>query len=270
MIERELGEYVDIWWQAVDDFTRLLEGVPAEAWSTPTDLPGWDVQALLAHTAHLESLLAGDEHVETDIGDAPHARGMMGQFTEQGIVHRRDRTPDELINELRSAATTRHTALLADPPRDPDAPAPGVFGAIGWDTRRLLKNRPLDVWMHEQDARRALGVPGGLDTAAAEHTVDYLTDSMGLVLAKRCAAPTGTTLVVRVSGHAPRAFTVGDDGRGHELDALPGDADVVLDLDRESFAVLAGGRRTPESVTVEVSGDQELGRRIVASMAVTP
>lgn len=160
MTQRELTTYVDLWWQAVDDFTRLLDTVTGEEWSTATDLPGWDVQALLAHTAHLESLLAGGQHVEADIGDAPHARGMVGQFTEQGVVHRRARTPDELLQELRSAATARHTALLADPPTDPAAPAPGLFGAIGWSTLTLLKNRPLDIWMHEQDARRALGRPG--------------------------------------------------------------------------------------------------------------
>lgn len=93
---------------------------------------------------------------------------------------------------------------------------------------------------------------------------------MGFVLARRCAAPAGTTLTLRVAGHTPRAFTVGDDGRGRELDALPESPDVVVDLDRESFVVLAGGRRTPDPGGVGVSGDQELGRRVLESMAVTP
>ena len=270
VIERALGEYVDIWWQAVNDFTALLEELPADAWSAPTDLPGWDVHALAAHTAHLECLLAGGAHDEVEIGDAPHARGMMGQFTEQGVVARRDRSPDELVNEIRSSTTARHTALLSDPPKDPQAPAPGVFGAIGWTTLRLLKNRPLDVWMHEQDARRAVGRPGGLDSPAALHTVDYLSDSLGMVLGKRVGAPAGTTLVLKVEGHADRAFGVAEDGRGRELDASPPGPTTCLATDRESFITAAGGRRTPEQGRFVVSGDAELARRILDEMAVTP
>ena len=45
--------------------------------------------------------------------------------------------------------------------------------------------------MHEQDVRRAVGRPGGLDTAPAQHTADYLLEGMGMVLAKRAAAPPG-------------------------------------------------------------------------------
>src|SRR5690349_9001279 len=95
-----LARLVTTWWRAIDDFTGLLEKVPAEQWDTPTDLPGWDVHAVAAHTAHLESLLAGGAHEDVEVGDAPHARGMMGRFTEQGVVLRRALTPDEVINQI--------------------------------------------------------------------------------------------------------------------------------------------------------------------------
>jgi uncharacterized protein (TIGR03083 family) len=266
----ELNGLVEVWWRAVDDFSALLEEVSGTEWGVPTDLPGWDVFALAAHTAHLEHLLAGGEHDDIDIGEVEHARGTMGKFTEQGVVARRSRTPDEVINQLRSSATARHTALLADPPTDPDAPAPGLFGAIGWSTRTLLRNRPLDIWMHEQDARRALGRPGNLDSPPAAHAADYLGESFGLVLAKRAGAPAGTTAVLRVSGHPDRAFEVGDDGRGRPLSDVPESPTLALTTDRESFICLAGGRRTPEPGRVRIEGDQELGARVLASMAVTP
>jgi uncharacterized protein (TIGR03083 family) len=265
----ELSDLVEVWWRAVDDFSTFLEEVPEGAWSTPTDLPGWDVFALAAHTAHLEHLLAGGEHDDVEIGEVQHAHGVMGRFTEQGVVARRARTPDEVINQLRESATARHTALLADPPSDPDAPAPGVFGALGMSTRTLLRNRPLDVWMHEQDARRALGRPGNLDTPPAIHSIDYLSESLGLVLAKRVGAPARTTAVLRVSGRPDRAFEVGADGRGRPV-PVPDAPSVALEMDRESFICLAGGRRTPEPGAVRVEGDQELGARVLEQMAVTP
>ena len=265
-----LREYVEVWWQAVDDFTTLLERVPEEQWGTPTDLPGWDVRAVAAHTAHLESLLAGGRHAEVEIGDPPHVRGDMGRFTEQGVVGRRDRGRDELINEIRESATTRHTALLADPPADGSAPAPGLFGAIGWSTETLLRNRPLDVWMHEQDVRRAIDQPVNLDSPAAAHVVDYLSEALGLVLAKRAEAAPGSTLVLEVDGFTPRAFVVGDDGRGSELAEAPADPTVRLSMDPETFVLLTGGRRASAGDAVRIEGDADLGRRVVEQMAVTP
>jgi uncharacterized protein (TIGR03083 family) len=265
-----LVRYVDIWWRAVDDFTTLLEKLPEEAWSAPTDLAGWDVHAVVAHTAHLESLLAGKEHVEVEVGDAPHVRNPLGAFTEQGVVARRDRTPDDLLIEIRESTTARRTRLLEEPPTDPDAPAPGPFGAIGWSTLTLLRNRPLDVWMHEQDVRRAIGKPGGMDSPAAQHTADYLSESLGMVVAKRVGAPAGTTVVLDLEGSEPVTFGVNESGRGEQLADPPGEPTVRLTMDRESFIVLAGGRRAPDPGAIRIDGDDQLGQRIVDTLAVTP
>jgi uncharacterized protein (TIGR03083 family) len=269
--QQRLGALVSIWWEAVDSFTRVLEHVGEDEWGTPTDLPGWDVHAVAAHTAHLEALLAGRPHDEVEVGDAPHARGMMGQFTEQGVVVRRAESGDALISEIREATTARHTQLLAEPPTDPSAPAPGVFGAIGWTTGLLLRNRPLDVWMHEQDVRRALGRPGNLDSAAAIHSADYLMESLPFVVAKRAGAPAGSVVRLEVAGHAPVTAVVGDDGRGRLTTAgEDGEPTVTLAMDRETFVVLAGGRRAAGSDDVRLTGDAALGERVLAAMGVTP
>lgn len=268
--EAELRGYVDVWWQAVDDFSTLLEELPEDEWSTPTDLAGWDVQAVAAHVAHLEALLDGARHEEVELGELEHVRSPMGTFTEQGVVVRRQHTADELINEIRGAATRRRTALLESPPTDGDATAPGLFGALGWSTRTLLRNRPLDIWMHEQDVRRAVGRPGNLDSAGALHTASYLMESLGMVLAKRVGAEPGTTVVLDVEGHPPLAVRVTEQRRGETLDSVPDDADATIRTDRESFIVLAGGRRSPEPGRVQVDGDADLGRRVIEAMAVTP
>ncbi|MCW2738189.1 maleylpyruvate isomerase family mycothiol-dependent enzyme [Nocardioides sp.] len=271
MTEAErLSALVAVWWQAVDSFTHLLEEVGADQWAAATDLPGWDVHCVAAHTAHLESLLAGRPHDEVEIGDAPHARGMMGQFTEQGVVARRVESPDALITEIRESTTARHTQLLADPPTDASAPAPGPFGAIGWSTGLLLRNRPLDVWMHEQDVRRALGMPGNLDSAPAIHSADYLMESLPFIVGKRVQAPAGSVVRLEVAGHAPVAAVVGEDGRGRTATPDDGAPTVTLAMDRETFVVLAGGRRPADPGAVEVTGDGELGARVLAAMGVTP
>ncbi len=111
-----------------------------------------------------------------------------------------------------------------------------------WTWERLLRNRPLDVWMHEQDVRRAVGLPGGLDSAPARHTADYLTESLDLVVGKRVGPAAGTTVVIEVTGSPAYAVTVGDDGRARPVEPPP-DPTVRLRMDREDFIVLAGGRR---------------------------
>jgi len=271
MTDRErLAEYVDIWWQAVNDLLDLLEQVPADQWGTPTDLPGWDVRAVAAHVAHLESILAGNPEEPVEVGEPDHVTGLLGLYTEQGVVSRRNHTPDELINEIRGAATARHTALLADPPTDATARPERIFGGVAWDWERLLRNRPLDVWMHEQDIRRAVDLPGSMDSAGARHTASYLAESLGVVLAKRVGAPAGTTAVLDVGGQPPVAYVVNDAGRGEPLPTMPQDPTVCMRLEREAFVVLAGGRREAEPGSVEITGDEQLGRQILDALAVTP
>jgi uncharacterized protein (TIGR03083 family) len=267
---KELAGYVDVWWAAVDDFTHLLEELDPDEWSTETDLPGWDVHAVAAHTAHLEAILAGHPEETIEFEQPDRLASLMQFYTEQGVVARRDRTPDELINEIRESATTRRTALLDDPPTDGGAKPERIFGGIGWSWRTLLRNRPLDVWMHEQDVRRATGRPGNLDSSAAQHTTDYLLESMPYVLAKRLGAAPGTTAVVVVEGSEPVVAVVDDEGRGRLSPERPADPTVTLETDRETFVLLAGGRRDPGPGAVRISGDADLGRRMLDTLAVTP
>jgi len=124
--------------------------------------------------------------------------------------------------------------------------------------------------MHEQDVRRAVSMPGNLDTPAAHHTADYLAEAFGFVLGKKAQAPPGTTAVLVIAGQAPRAFVVAQNGRGVPLDATDAHVDVALHMDRETYVALAGGRRPAAPGRVEIVGDQGLGEKILARMATTP
>ncbi|MGH3352207.1 MAG: maleylpyruvate isomerase family mycothiol-dependent enzyme [Nocardioides sp.] len=270
----QLKTYVDTWWSAIGDLITLLEELPEPDWDLATDLPGWDVRAIASHVAHLEGLSGGAPREEAEVPESDHIRSPMGQFTEIGVLTRRDAPRAAIIDEIRRYSSVRHDELFASLPEDPGAPAPGVFGAIGWSNAKLLRNRPLDLWLHEQDIRRATGRPGNLDTAGARHTADYLLEGVGFVLAKKAGADPGTTLLVEVEGHTPRSFGVTPDGKGVPLTnslATPVEAPTVtLSTDRETYVLLAGGRSSADPARVKIDGDTTLGTKIVENLNITP
>jgi uncharacterized protein (TIGR03083 family) len=265
-----LAELVETWRQAIAEFVALARSIPEEEWRTPTDLAGWDVKDNVAHTAHLEAVLAGAPEEDGPVEDAPHIRDLGGAYTEQGVLARRDRDMAELADEIEKSAATRHAALLADPPVDGSAPPPKTPGDVRWSTERLLSNRPLDVWMHEQDIRRAIGRPGGFDSPAARHTIESFGTALPMVVGKRVAPPVGTTVQVDVPDTG-RSWTVviGEDGRAAFTDPIESPT-TRIELDAADFIVLAGGRRRLDETDVTVEGDVELGRAVLANLAVTP
>ena len=91
--QSRLNHLVDVWHGACLDAIALLEQLDEQDWSRPTDLPGWDVKAIAAHLAHLESELAGMPQERAEATEAPHVRNMLGQYTEVGPVVRRDWPP---------------------------------------------------------------------------------------------------------------------------------------------------------------------------------
>jgi uncharacterized protein (TIGR03083 family) len=263
-----LAELVETWRQAIAEFVALARELPEDQWHLPTDLDGWSVKDNVAHTAHLEAVLAGAPEETVDVPQAAHVNGLTGLYTEQGVVARRGRSMATLADEIEDAAAQRYAALQADPPTD--AAPPRTPGGVPWSTERLLSNRPLDVWMHEQDIRRAIGRPGGFDTAAARHTIAVLGAALPMVVGKRVAPPAGTTVRVDVP-EADRSWTVsvGDAGRAALVDPVE-DPAVKITLGAEDFIVLAGGRRSVEATSAKVEGDEDLGRAVLADLAVTP
>src|SRR5690242_3060046 len=169
-----LAGLVETWRSAIDSFVALARDIPAGQWDLPTDLDGWSVKDNVAHTAHLESICAGAPEETLEVAEAVHIKDLTGYYTEQGVLARRDKDMSALADEIEAAAAARLAELRAAPPTDGTAPPPRTPGGAPWNYETLLNNRPLDVWMHEQDIRRAIGRPGGYDTATATHVLRSL------------------------------------------------------------------------------------------------
>lgn len=266
MTDAALDDLIALWHTAVSDFHAFADQIPDDQWHRPTDLAGWDVAAVVAHVAHLEHVVSGGSHEAVDIGTPDHVKNVLGEYTEQGVVARRGRTREDLVAEIDRAHTTR-SDLLATTPPEPDATAPDVFGLLGWTNETLLRNRIGDIWLHEQDLRRALGRPGNLDGGVGSFVITHYLRGLGYALGKGAKAAVGQSVRVDVDDLSAAAI-VGEDGRGRAADVA--DPTATITLDREAYLVLAGGRRPVDRVEASVGGDTDLAGRVLRALTVTP
>jgi uncharacterized protein (TIGR03083 family) len=266
----ELARLVEVWRAAIAEFVALAREIPEDQWDLPTDLEGWSVKDNVAHTAHLEGVLAGAPEETIPVAEAPHIKDLSGLYTEQGVLARRDRDMASLADEIEQAAAARVAELGANPPTDGSAAPPRTPAGVPWNNRTLLSNRPLDVWMHSQDIRRAIGLPGGYDGVQAQHVISKFGGALAMVLGKRVAPPVGTSVRIDVP-EAEQSWTaqIGEDGRAAFVDAVE-DPSVRITLSAEDFVVLAGGRRGVNATSPAYDGDEELGHAVLSNFAVTP
>jgi len=266
-----LSTYVTAWRDTADRVLALLRDLPSNAWDRCTDCPGWRVRDIVAHLADIESQLAGADAAAV-VRAAGDRRELTPDWTGPGVAARREATPAELVAELAEAVDRRATAFEQHPPDDPGGRPPVVPGGLGWDWVTLLRNRVVDLWVHEQDIRRAVGSPGGVSSPGAEVAVRTLAAALPYVLGKRVAPPAGTVLGIDVTGSVPlrAVLAVGADGRARPVDGDPPEGCTWLRTDTETFAVLAAGRRRAADVAVDVTGDHALALRFADALAVTP
>lgn len=259
-----LATYLAAWRDTADRVLDLATGLSTSDLATRTDCPAWTVHDVLAHLAAVESDLAvaGAEVAGHYTGE------MVAALTQPGVTARADRSRDELLLELRTAIAARDEQLRELP--DPQARA--RTGAIGlkWTWDRLLRNRVIDLWVHEQDIRRAVGRPGAMDASGARISTYTFAAALPYVVGKKVGADPGTTVRLDIDGSVTMSMgvRVDDSGRAEPTEACS--ADVRLVMDTETFTLLAAGRRSPEEVEARVEGDRELGDRVLQELAVTP
>ncbi|MBM6403351.1 maleylpyruvate isomerase family mycothiol-dependent enzyme [Phycicoccus sp. CSK15P-2] len=270
-------ETVDAWAQtvrAVADLGRTMR--PGDA-GLATDCPGWTVLDQLAHVASAEAGLAGERAPDVDVSGYAHVHGEFATWIERLLEARRGRDLEDLLDEIEWRLDERLGVYRADGATG-EEPAQGPFGPT--TLADLVAIRTFDVWMHEQDVREALGRPGGLDTAAAALSVDVLFRQLGKIVARTAGIGPGNAVVLDLTG--PTVGRAGvrveeQDGRAVGVPLFTGDSEEHPDVVTTSLSMstsvamrLAGGRRRPEDLPVTVSGDDDVARRVLAALSITP
>lgn len=258
----ELAFSINAWSTSAESLDRVFAELTAEQWNLPTDLPGWSVRDILAHLAHIEAEAKAPEKSSA-------AQAVSSDFTEAGVAARCDRAVDEVLREFQEAVDQRRKELAVIPD-DPEALADRTPGGIAWDWRTTLRNRAFDMWMHEQDIRRAVGIAGGMFHPGGQLSRDVLASTMGYVLGRKVQAEPGSAVRFLVWGPLPLDLTIAvdDSGRARPVTQIADLNPTTLRMNSETFVMLAGGRREPDQVDVDISGDSALADAVLANMAL--
>jgi uncharacterized protein (TIGR03083 family) len=270
-VTNDLKTHADAWEHSIRSLKDLVSTLTEGRWSSATECPGWSVRDIVSHVIGIELELLGDPRpIHTLPRDLRHVHDEFSRYTEIPVDVRRCHTSPEMTGEL-EYVILRRRRMLDESDRGPDDEVRGIMGR-SVPYRFLLTQRVFDVWVHEQDVRRAIGVPGNLDSPAALITRDFLLTGLARVVAKDAKAPTGASVVFDVNGPVEfmRTVTVDENGRGRLDGRVPLGPLVMVSTDWETFVRLMCGRVGAARADVKVEGDPDLARRILDNMAVTP
>jgi uncharacterized protein (TIGR03083 family) len=255
-------------WSSIADLCRDLDDAK---WDRVTDCPGWTVKDNVAHMIGTERMLMGEQANASAPDDAAHVRNDIGRANEQWVESYRAQPGRDVLAAFEAVTAQRLEQLRALTPEEwdkegftPEGPGP---------YRQFMSIRVFDCWFHEQDIREALDRPGDLEGAVADLSIGRIERGLPYVVGKKAGAPQGTTVVFDVTGNPRVTVPIAVEGRAAVLDAVPADPTARLELDRRTYARLAGGRwdgaRARRDGQVGITGDRELGDRIVDNMAFT-
>ena len=202
----------------------------------------------LVHVIGIEATLLGRPTPEVMLpDDLPHVRNDLGRSNEQWIEAYRGRSTADVLADLRRDRR---------PAGGHRGHGPGrlrrrVVHAAGPDSYgRFMRIRVMDMWMHEQDIREAVGRPGHEEGLAPQAALDELTAALGFVVGKRAGAPAGSRVRFELTGPMARRIDVAVAERARVVDALDGEPTVTLTLPgtfhpsvRRSRGRPGGGRR---------------------------
>ena len=264
MIPIDTIDKLETIWRSV---SSLGSELAERQWKLPTELAGWTVQDNLAHLIGTERMLQALPAAEIPESVGDHVKNPIGHFNEAEVEARRARSGADVlaewnelvevrVNTLRGAEDEYFAKQMATPA------GPGTMADF-------LNIRVLDCWIHEQDMRRAVGIPGHLSGPAAEHTIDRLLRTIPIVVGKRAATPEGGAVIIDITGGVERRVVCEvNGGRAAIVDHAAREPLATIVLDSETFIILATGRRTAPLIDerIGLSGDEVLAQRIVDNL----
>jgi uncharacterized protein (TIGR03083 family) len=235
--------------RAADAFYGLLCALSGQDWRMPV-LRGLDVQGLVGHLIGVEEdvhrCLSGDPEVaETD-----HVSS-----TQPAAARQAGRSPSQTRAEWRRAAD--RTLSLVD--GFGDAGTKVAVHGMRLSPGALLVVRAFELWTHDNDIRRATGLPPSVPDAS---TLRLMTELAARLL-PHAAARTGLNEPISV-----HLVLTGPGGGTWDVAIGDGPADPVpigIVADAVGFCWLVANRVTPADLGLHVTGDPGRAAGVLAA-----
>ena len=245
--------------RAADAFDGLLGALSDEGWKTEA-LRGLDVQGLVGHLTGVEEdthrALGGDP----EVADAGHVESTQGAANRQA-----GRSPALTRDEWRRAADrTLELARAADSDPAAGGSARLAMHGITLPLDDLLVVRAFELWVHDNDIRRAVGLPPSVPDPPVLHLMSDLAARMLPYAAARLGLrPVDVHLVLTGPGGGTWDVAIGRGAGGRA--AEPGQEGVAIVADAVGFCLLAGNRVTPAELGPHITGDESRAVSVLAA-----
>jgi uncharacterized protein (TIGR03083 family) len=249
--------------QCFDSLGGLLHELDDSQWETQSLCPAWNVHGVVTHLTGIEDILTGWKPSTTP----PQMFERLGPYMADVATW----SHTQLLERYDTATQARRAELTAMSDAEFDAPSWTPVGEATYG--RFMAIRTFDFWVHEQDIRVPLGVPGHLTGPAAEMALDEVRRSFGYIAGKKVGVPDGRSVVVELTGPVPGtiAATVVD-GRAKVVPSVDA-PDAAVTTDSLTFLLLACGRIDPSEPIadgrVTTAGDPELADRLARNLRFT-
>ncbi len=261
--------------EAMTDVIELLGGVTPSQWESPTPCPGWTVADIAAHLIDLDAMVVNGTAVdhEPSWDSLPHVKSESSKFTERGVDFRRGTSSTDLLEQLTSTSQEliKHIQL-----HGLEFQVPWVKGELSVD--QFLSLRTFDIWVHEQDIRSALGVPGNLGGNPARTSAQRMISALPLIWGKKVGAHPGSIITLHITGPeivGAATIMINQDGRAVFTELTESEVEVDSDVNSvsmswPSFNDAFCGRVEVDAIVASANLTGSLAEGFVSQLPSTP
>jgi len=243
----------DVFARSIASLNATLEDLTEADWKCRA-LRGLDVQGLLGHLIGVEEtfikVVSGDPSTDSDdhIGSTqPYALAQAGK------------TPTQSLREWQLVTARSVEVVSTEPPEREVA-----FYGVALPLAQLLVIRAFEMWVHEEDVRRAtdrsLNPP---DAEPLSRMAELAVALLPAGIARAGLSLGGQAVRLVLTGPAGGSWTVAMDGRS----APSGAESAIVVVDTAAFCRVVGNRLAQCDTGAWIDGDQQLAADLFTGAA---
>lgn len=242
----------DTFRRAVAAMDAALSGLGDPEWARPA-LRDLDVQGLLGHLIGVESEFHGA------LSDPPVTAGDHVGSTQPSAVAQAGRPPAATLRDWQVLTSRTSVVVSAEP-----AGRAVAFYGVELPLDQMLVIRAFEMWIHEEDVRRACGLPlRPPDAGPLARMADLAVTLLPAGVARAGLSRPGSGVRLVLTGQGGGTWDVALAGDGTD----PAGATATIVVDTTAFCRIVGSRLAPADSGAWIDGDRRLAADLFSGAA---